>query len=215
MNIRVNNDIGNPTVSHVTLHIKFDNVFLPVLHIPKPEIKHYALKPYKWLRFLGFILCGNTQPGFIAVSENEEPISEETIIGDELEHDDVYYIPSGMLQYLQVSNELCNGHLLVGQCRFIDPNSPPSEDSSDASTVSANSAITNFVRQRDQNRCVLSGWKSDTTIRVCHLIPRSKGDLVSYMIASNHFQLFLTYYSISNMSPVLRILRIPMDWMFK
>ena len=100
MNIRVNNDIGNPTVSHVTLHIKFDNVFLPVLHIPKPEIKHYALKPYKWLRFLGFILCGNTQPGFIAVSENEEPIPEETIIGDELEHNSVYYIPSGMLQYL-------------------------------------------------------------------------------------------------------------------
>ena len=99
-NIRVNNDIGNPTVSHVTLHIKFDNVFLPVLHIPKPEIKHYALKPYKWLRFLGFILCGNTQPGSIAVSENEEPISEETIIGDELEHSDVYYIPSGMLQCL-------------------------------------------------------------------------------------------------------------------
>ena len=93
-----NNDDDN----NVSVYIKIDIRFLPVLSIPKSVIPFYTLEPYKWLKFLGFIIYGSSKPGFIAISQDGVELPDEQMNSDELMHNVVYYVPSGMLQFLQI-----------------------------------------------------------------------------------------------------------------
>lgn len=65
-----------------------------VLSIPRVD---YALKPYKWLRFLGYIIYGlQGVDGHIIA--HHDPMSEEDMERLELDNNDnIYYFSNGML----------------------------------------------------------------------------------------------------------------------
>ena len=83
---------------------------------------------------------------------------------------------------------------MAGESRLVDPfpirlKTPSMSSSSLApSTVGdssgRSSAIRNEVRERDEECCIMSGI--DEECQVCHLIPRVKGDMVSYLLL-NYF----------------------------
>ena len=101
LSVNDNNDALNAEENdgnNVSVHIKIGNQSLPVLSIPKSVIPFYTLKPYKLLKFLGFIIYGSSEPGFITVSQDGDELPDEQMDSDELMHDDVHYVPSGMLQ---------------------------------------------------------------------------------------------------------------------
>ena len=80
----------------VVLHLKIDEKHLPVLQIPKRSISSYALKPYKWLWFLGYVIYGSPVIGTISGSEDGEGFSDDLMNSDDLRHEDIYYISTGM-----------------------------------------------------------------------------------------------------------------------
>ena len=87
---------------NVVLHLKIDDAsdsetgFIPLLRIPKAVIPRYALRPYKWLWFLGFIIHGGDDYGTIAGSAGGEPFSIDFMNSqNDLQHNDVYYASPG------------------------------------------------------------------------------------------------------------------------
>ena len=103
LSVNDNNDALNAEEidsNNVSVHIKIDNKLIPVLSIPKSDIPFYTLKPYKWLKFLGFIIFGSSEPGYITISQDGVELPDEQIDSGELMHDNIYYIPSGMSQFL-------------------------------------------------------------------------------------------------------------------
>jgi len=80
----------------VFLHIKLYSSFHKVLQIPTSVVPLYALKPYKWLLFLGFVIYGDSNPGFITLFEDQnDKIPDQVLNSNTLQHYNVYYIPSG------------------------------------------------------------------------------------------------------------------------
>ena len=84
------------TEDSVALHLKIDGEILPVLQIPKSSIPLFALKPYKYLWFLGYIIYGSIVIGTLTGSEDGESFSEDWMNSESLQHDNVYYISSGV-----------------------------------------------------------------------------------------------------------------------
>ena len=56
----------------ITLHLKINDDYLPILSIPISECNRFALRPLKWLRFLGYTLYG--REGDICLSPEDPPV---------------------------------------------------------------------------------------------------------------------------------------------
>ena len=82
---------------------------------------------------------------------------------------------------------------LVGEPRLVDPVPLRSKNpssvlaSSLALSTVGNSSGRNEVRERDENRCIMSGFRQRCD--VCHLLPSARGDTVSYLVNLLRFSL--------------------------
>jgi hypothetical protein len=59
-----------------------------ILAIPRVDISRLALRPYKWLRYLGFAILG--LPGFLSTAKDGSPLPETTMSSNELEETTLY-----------------------------------------------------------------------------------------------------------------------------
>ena len=123
----------------------------------------------------------------------KERVLDSQMSSAELGHNDIYYVPSGMLQPLAKSSTNIGDvpwSLLIGEPRLVDPmplywrtaaasTSSYSIGHSAGSFSSGRSGIIrNEVRERDEQCCVISGLPLG--LHVSHLLIRTKGDTVSY-----------------------------------
>ena len=55
-------------MASIELHVRINNAYLPVLSIPVDDCNRFALKPLRWLRFLGYAIYGSQ--GHICATED-------------------------------------------------------------------------------------------------------------------------------------------------
>jgi hypothetical protein len=93
---------------NISLFIYVNGENRPALRIPRAKIREYALKPYKWLRFLGYIIFGRDGvDGHISTHHDGwdvgKAVSEQDMNRPELDDNNIiYYFSNGML-YAQCS----------------------------------------------------------------------------------------------------------------
>ncbi len=94
-----------PNIS-LFIHVNGEN--RPALRIPRAKIREYALKPYKWLRLLGYIIFGRHGVGGHISTYHDgwavgKAMSEEDVNRPELDDNNIiYYFSNGVL-FLQCS----------------------------------------------------------------------------------------------------------------
>jgi len=67
-------------MASIDLYIGIDNAYIPVLSIPVDDCNRFALKPLRWLRFLGYAIYGNH--GHISTTADGPPVDYESAIGE-------------------------------------------------------------------------------------------------------------------------------------
>jgi hypothetical protein len=86
---------------NISLFVYVGGVHRHALSIPRVRIHDYALKPYKWLRFLGYIIYGlHGVDGHISAHHDcwSHPMPEEDMERLELDdNDNIYYFSNSML----------------------------------------------------------------------------------------------------------------------
>jgi len=65
-------------MTSIELHIRIDNAYIPVLSIPFDDCNRFALKPLRWLRFIGYTIYGNQ--GHISAAADGPPVDYESAI---------------------------------------------------------------------------------------------------------------------------------------
>jgi hypothetical protein len=65
-------------MTSIELHVQIHDTYLPILSIPVVECNRFALKPLKWLRFLGYTIYG--QEGHICLAPGGELVDYESAI---------------------------------------------------------------------------------------------------------------------------------------
>jgi hypothetical protein len=63
-------------MASIELHIPVDNAYIPVLSIPVDDCNRFALKPLRWLRFLGYTIYG--KEGHISATAGGPPVDYES-----------------------------------------------------------------------------------------------------------------------------------------
>ncbi|KAF8556464.1 hypothetical protein OG21DRAFT_636491 [Imleria badia] len=159
--------------SKVELLLCFGNSGVPALSIPLAQCATFAIRPLKWLRFLGFAIYG--QEGHLSTSENGPPLDYTA----QIEARPYYFISDGKLDSYTLKSFLT---LLTfsGEPRFADVDVIDNKESDKSSTPKVSTSRAAFnqrVRERD-GTCVLTGDYAHECA-ACHFIPHSKGD--SYM----------------------------------
>ncbi|KAF9508797.1 hypothetical protein BS47DRAFT_1350045 [Hydnum rufescens UP504] len=134
----------------VELWFSFNNLTRHALSIPITECQKYAVNPLKWLRFLGYAICG--QQGQLSISNTGPPI------------DDYLAAIEARPYYFVSQDDPC----------FVDFDAME-DRTSDASVVTDRRGDFEYrVRERDVT-CVVTG-DSPRFCDACHILPHSKGD---------------------------------------
>ncbi|KAI9449291.1 hypothetical protein HD554DRAFT_2290294 [Boletus coccyginus] len=156
--------------SEVKLVLCFNGSSKVALSIPLAESKTFAVKPLKWLRYLGFIIYG--RQGYISKFMN----GSELDYTEEIEARSYYFVSDGELDFYTLRSFLT---LLTfsGEPRFVDVDAMDNRTSSASDISTGTTGFRAALVERD-GTCVLSGFPP-SFCHACHLIPHSKGD--SYM----------------------------------
>ncbi|KAI9568616.1 hypothetical protein HD554DRAFT_2314212 [Boletus coccyginus] len=136
--------------SDVKLVLCFNESSKVALSIPLAQSKTFAVKPLKWLRYLGFIIYG--RQGYISKSMN----GPELDYSEEIEALSYYFISDG-------------------EPRFVDVDAMDNKTSSTSDISIAAAGFRSALIERD-GTCVFSGAPVYPFCQACHLIPHSKGD---------------------------------------
>jgi hypothetical protein len=88
----------------VNIHLNVDGSPLFFLTIPKSEVLRLSIRPYKWMRYVMFSICGAR--GDISMAPNGQPVDyDSTTLADFIV---LYYNPSGKSSsYIQGYCSLC------------------------------------------------------------------------------------------------------------
>ena len=79
----------------VNIYLKVDGPPLPFLNIPNSEVLRLSLRPYKWIRYTMFSVCGAR--GDISMAPNGPAVDyDATVLADA----NLYYNPSGKSSFL-------------------------------------------------------------------------------------------------------------------
>jgi hypothetical protein len=139
----------------VELWLSFNGATELALSIPLAKCRDLAVRPLKWLRFLGYAIYG--QEGYLSMSDAGPPIDDYA--ADIAAHGSYYFISEGK-----------------GPPRLVDVDAMDGR-TSDASELSDLRAdFRDRIVDRD-GTCVSTGEQA-SLCTACHIIPHSKGDNV-------------------------------------
>ena len=77
-------------MASIELHIRIASTYIPVLSIPVDDCNRFALKPLRWLRFLGYAIYGSH--GHISVTPNGVPVNYDAAVEGGVHY---YFISGG------------------------------------------------------------------------------------------------------------------------
>ena len=75
-------------IGDIELRVQIGNAYIPVLSIPVDDCNRFALKPLRWLRFLGYTIYGNQ--GHISATADGPPVDYQAGV----EEGALYYFTS-------------------------------------------------------------------------------------------------------------------------
>lgn len=188
----------------VEIHLLAHGSEVPFLSIPLADVQRLSIRPFKWLRFVLFAICGTA--GELSATPGGKPVDYEST---KLGVDAIYYFkPSGKFR---VVCGIVSYHS-QGEFIFVDL-----DGLNDEVTLSTDSSgcCTDFrknIMERDRFCVVTQEYAEDCD--AAHLIPSTKGDDVSF-IDILHGLLMTVYYStfrrlfeiaLPSMAPLLQFL---------
>ena len=75
----------------VNIYLNVDGPPLTFLNIPDSDVLRLSIRPYKWIRYTMFSICGAR--GYLSTAPNGPPVNyDSTSLADVI---DLYYNPSG------------------------------------------------------------------------------------------------------------------------
>lgn len=159
-------------MASVELWLRISDAWQPILSIPISECDRFALKPLKWLRFLGYTIYG--REGDISLARNGLPVDYERGVEGGARY---YFISSGMCSFMSWS--------IYVQLHFEESPQIVDVDFIDDRTTSSQvtesrADFRDAVFQRD-GTCILTNSEA-SFCQACHYCPHSKGSDVRHSI---------------------------------
>ncbi|KAI9566886.1 hypothetical protein HD554DRAFT_2193715 [Boletus coccyginus] len=149
----------------------------PFLSIPNSDVRRLSKRPFKWLRFVMFSICGAR--GDLSATPDGPPVDY-----DNTSFSDVYYYnPSGEIS-----------------CIFVDYTGLNDRMTSSSQT-SLRYNFRDDVGQRDGGVCVITGGAGEHC-DAAHLIPKSKSDEYMERVVNDRSPLYRSSPSISGIDDV-------------
>jgi hypothetical protein len=75
----------------VNIYLNVDGSPVCFLNVPNDDILRLSVRPYKWIRYVLFSICG--APGYLSTAPNGQPVDDDsTSLAGAI---DLYYNPSG------------------------------------------------------------------------------------------------------------------------
>ncbi|KDQ07698.1 hypothetical protein BOTBODRAFT_192252 [Botryobasidium botryosum FD-172 SS1] len=135
-----------------------DEPWLHLLAIPLADIQRLCHRPFKWLRFVLFAICG--VKGDLYLAPGGEMVDYQSTLAQEFQAGDYYYIPNGSYNF--IDPKAINGrHTSIETVRRAD--------------------FRDEIIARDGHQCPFSvEYTPETMCDSAHIIPHSKGS--NYLI---------------------------------
>jgi hypothetical protein len=168
----------------VNIYLNIEDRQVLALSIPFSDIERLSVRPVKWLRFVTFAICGVR--GELSTTPNGPPVNYDSIsLADPIA--EAYYFTSE--GNIHGSHTCCSSLIFcfyapIGDYRIIDFNALNDRITSSEQTIRS-SRFRRDVIARNGPVCVFKGYDGD----ICdatHLLSKSKGDEVSFVIVSCH-----------------------------
>ncbi|KAI9566897.1 hypothetical protein HD554DRAFT_2329523 [Boletus coccyginus] len=151
----------------------------PFLSIPNSDVRRLSKRPFKWLRFVMFSICGAR--GDLSATPDGPPVDYDSESDKTSFFDAYYYNPSG-------------------NCIFVDYAGLNDKVTSSSQTP-RRSDFRDDVGRRDGGVCVITGAAGEHC-EAAHLIPESKGDEYMDRVVSDRSSLYRSSPSISGINDV-------------
>ncbi|KAH9172519.1 hypothetical protein EDB89DRAFT_1851085 [Lactarius sanguifluus] len=149
----------------VEIYLNVDGSQLSFLSIPLDDVQRLSIRPFKWLRYVMYCICGAR--GDLSASQGGPPVDyDSTKLADDVIY---FYEPSG--QCIFVDYECLNDSM-------TSTNQTPRRD--------------NFRREimaRDGSFCVITR-DVERSCDAAHIIPRSKGDEYILKVVQERWPLY-------------------------
>lgn len=169
--------------ANVDIYLKVDGLEVCFLSIPYDDVQRLSVRPFKWMRFVMFCVCGAR--GDLSATPDGPPVDyDSTSLADITE---VYYKAQGkfFLSYFGLS--LTTIFISAEDFIVIDCH-PLSDGITSSEKTQRRSSFRKNVMARDGEHCLVTNEYEDVC-DAAHLIPRSKGDEVTsrslYVILDN------------------------------
>ncbi|KAI9566899.1 hypothetical protein HD554DRAFT_2315281 [Boletus coccyginus] len=151
----------------------------PFLSIPNSDVRRLSKRPFKWLRFVMFSICGAR--GDLSATPDGPPVDYDLESDKTSFFDAYYYNPSG-------------------NCIFVDYAGLNDKVTSSSQTP-RRSDFRDDVGRRDGGVCVITGAAGEHC-EAAHLIPESKGDEYMDRVVSDRSSLYRSSPPISGINDV-------------
>ena len=161
------------TTAMVEIYLKVDETKIPFLSVPDRDTTRLAIRPFKWLRFVMFCICG-ARGELHAMSDDSIVDYNSTTIADHV----YWYKPRGKVSFF-LYVRLFTMNTSSESCIFVDHHGLDEKITTTTLTPRRH-AFRDDALQRDAF-CVATGEPAqfcDAT----HLAPKSKGDDVTFVI---------------------------------
>ena len=165
-----------PSYIMVNIYLNVDGSPVSLLTIPNSEAERLSIRPFKWLRYVMYSICG-ARGDLSATPDGPSVAYNTTSLADVI---DLYYNPSGEVYFLYVRKLLTTVPISPGSCIFVDYEGLNDQITSTDLTP-RRSDFRNEVIKRDGLFCVITRLRAGHC-DAAHLIPRSKADEVMFMI---------------------------------
>jgi len=157
----------------VDIHLNIPESRDPFISIPNSDVRRLSKRPFKWLRFVMFCICGAR--GDLSATPDGPPVDY-----DSTSFSDVYYYnPSGKFSYCM--RDHCSPRSLFappGSCIFVDYAGLNDQTTSTSQTPRRYN-FREDVEERDGEVCIIT---QQGGCDAAHLVPNSKGDEVTLVI---------------------------------
>lgn len=156
-------------MTSITLHMRINenSGFIPVLSIPVDECNRFALRPLKWLRFLGYTIYGRI--GHISAAPHGPPMDYQLAIEGGAHY---YFISSGMFIHVGLGVLI----IQIGPPRLLD-NQCINDRISSIAESAGRAGFRAGLNNRDHT-CIVSNAPNQLC-EGAHILPHSKGSEVS------------------------------------
>ena len=158
----------------VKIYLKVDEMKIPFLSVPNDDTIRLAIHPFKWLRFIMFCICG-VRGELHAMSDDSIVDYTSTTMADYV----YWYNPQGKVSFF-LYIKLFTMNTSLETCIFVDYHGRDEKITTTTQTP-CHYAFRDNALERDGPFCVITKVPTDICDAV-HLVPKSKGDDVRFMI---------------------------------